>query len=68
MIMYNCNEKVVGCPGIPDNPALAPITDKLPEIKQMDSTINITPGNVRRFLIIIFNTYLYNIYHRIITE
>ncbi|TGZ50163.1 Carbonic anhydrase 2 [Temnothorax longispinosus] len=39
--------QVVGCPGIPDNPALAPITDKLSEIKQMDSAVNITPDCLR---------------------
>lgn len=44
--MYNCNEKVVGCPGISDNLALAPITNKLSGIKQTDSAINITPGNM----------------------
>lgn len=45
IITYNCDKKVVGCPGIPDNTALAPITDKLLEIKRTDSTVNITPGN-----------------------
>ncbi|XP_014469160.1 PREDICTED: uncharacterized protein LOC106741545 [Dinoponera quadriceps] len=35
--------QVVGCPGISDNPALAPITDKLSEIKYMNSTVNIKP-------------------------
>lgn len=40
--------KVVGCSGLPDNPALAPITDKLAEIKQANSTVNIAPGNFMR--------------------
>ncbi|XP_011167819.2 carbonic anhydrase 1, partial [Solenopsis invicta] len=39
--------QVVGCPGIPDNTALAPITDKLSGIKRMDSTVNIAPDCLR---------------------
>ncbi|KYM81721.1 Carbonic anhydrase 2 [Atta colombica] len=39
--------QVVGCPGIPDNPMLALITHKLPEIKRTQSTINITPDCLR---------------------
>ncbi|EFN75381.1 Carbonic anhydrase-related protein [Harpegnathos saltator] len=36
--------QVVGCSGIPDNPALSPITEKLSEIKRTGSSVNITPG------------------------
>ncbi|XP_050455406.1 carbonic anhydrase 2-like [Cataglyphis hispanica] len=37
--------QIVGCSGFPDNPAFAPITDKLVGIKPTDSTVNIAPGN-----------------------
>ncbi|XP_032667387.1 carbonic anhydrase 2-like isoform X2 [Odontomachus brunneus] len=39
--------QVVGCSGIADNSALAPITDKLLEIKRMGSTVNIMPDCLR---------------------
>lgn len=55
--MHNCNKKVVGCPGISDNLALTSITNKLSEIKQTNSNINITSGNLHGILIcnIFFN-------------
>lgn len=39
--------QVVGCSGLPDNPAFASITDKLAEIKRPDSSVNITPDCLR---------------------
>ncbi|XP_019700730.2 carbonic anhydrase 2-like [Harpegnathos saltator] len=39
--------QVVGCSGIPDNPALSPITEKLSEIKRTGSSVNITPDCLR---------------------
>nr|XP_031837916.1 carbonic anhydrase 1-like [Nomia melanderi] len=35
--------QVVGCPGMPDNPSLSPITDNLCKIKRMGSRTNIPP-------------------------
>ncbi|XP_054008200.1 carbonic anhydrase 2-like [Hylaeus anthracinus] len=35
--------QVVGCPGIPDNPSLSPITDNLSKIKIMGSNTTIPP-------------------------
>lgn len=37
--------QVVGCPGIPDNPSLAEITNNLSKIKLMGSQTNISPCN-----------------------
>ncbi|KZC12498.1 Carbonic anhydrase 2, partial [Dufourea novaeangliae] len=37
--------QVVGCPGIPDNPSLKPITDNLCKIKRMGSNTEIPPTN-----------------------
>ncbi|XP_024946142.1 carbonic anhydrase 2 [Cephus cinctus] len=39
--------QVVGCPGIPDNPMFAKITQHLPRIKKMGSSVNIGPDCLR---------------------
>ncbi|CAK9824874.1 Carbonic anhydrase 2, partial [Anthophora retusa] len=36
--------QVVGCPGMPDNPSLAPIVDNLPKIKKMGTSTTIPPN------------------------
>lgn len=48
--IFMVKKKIVGCSGIPDNPALTPITDKLSEIKRTGSTVNITPGNFKIYV------------------
>ncbi|XP_003706716.2 carbonic anhydrase 2-like [Megachile rotundata] len=42
--ILSCLMQVVGCPGIPDNPSLAPITDNLRKIKRAGTNTEISPS------------------------